>query len=278
MSASGSISFGPRLLGSSCGTLHRALTVRPTAAIARATPLPSEPGAIVERALEQHATFVKLMESFGIVVEVMDSHVDDPYETAVTDAAVLFENGALLTRPTAMARRAESDRLQSLFSRIDVPIAGHIAAPGLFDGGDVVVAGKTAFIGVGRRGNDIGRQGFAQVARAHGLAVVELPLASWVPSLSAVCAAVADDVVVVADNAFDHGLMHGFRVFVLDPGESMGAGVLTLGPMHVAADMRFGASLRRLRKAGIRVESLDLYEFAKVGITPSRMLLALRRA
>ena len=278
MSASGSISFGPRLLGSSSGTLHRALTVRPTAAIARATPLPSEPGAILERALEQHATFVKLLESFGIVVEVMDSHVDDPYETAISDAAVLFENGALLTRPTSMARRAESDRLQSMFSRIDVPIAGHIAAPGLFDGGDVVVVGKTAYIGVGRRGNERGRQGFAHVAGAHGLEVVELPLASWVPSLSAVCAAVDDDVVVVADNAFDHGRMHGLRVFVLDPGESMGAGVLTLGPMHVAADMRFGASLRRLRKAGIRVESLDLYEFAKVGITPSRMLLALRRA
>lgn len=278
MSKSTSIAFGPRLLASSCGALKHALTVRPSASILRALPLPSEPGAIFERALEQHHSLVSLMKSFGVAVEVMDARVDDPFETAVDDVAVLFENGALLSRPSSMERRGQAERLETYFAQIDVPIAGHIAAPGLFDGGDVVFAGGTAYIGVGHRGNTLGRQGFAQVAQAHGFRIVQIPLAPWVPALSAVCAAVADDVMVVADNAFDHRVLDGLRVLVLDPGESMGAGVLPLSPMHVLADMRFGASLRRMRKAGIQVDSIDLYEFAKLGITPSRLVLALRRA
>jgi hypothetical protein len=32
-----------------------------------------------------------------------------------------------------------------------------------------------------------------------------------------------------------------------------------------------------MRRAGIAVESIDLYEYAKIGITPSMMALALKR-
>ena len=57
-----------------------------------------------------------------------------------------------------MSRRAEADRMQAEFARLDVPLAGHIAGPGLLDGSDVMLAGKTAFVGVGARGNDVGRE------------------------------------------------------------------------------------------------------------------------
>ncbi len=75
-----------------------------------------------------------------------------------------------MMRLSALSRRGEVDRMESEFARIDIPIAGHIAAPGLLDGNDVMLAGDTAFVGVGARGNELGRRGFAE-ARAQ----------SWVP-------------------------------------------------------------------------------------------------
>jgi hypothetical protein len=32
-----------------------------------------------------------------------------------------------------------------------------------------------------------------------------------------------------------------------------------------------------MRRAGIAVESIDLYEFSKIGITPSMLVLSLKR-
>jgi hypothetical protein len=53
--------------------------------------------------------------------------------------------------------------------------------------------------------------------------------------------------------------------------------VLPIGERHVVAEMRYRTSLRALRKAGVVVESIDLYEFTKLGITPSMLVLALKR-
>ena len=58
-----------------------------------------------------------------LLVQPLDPHGDDPYETSAADRAVVFEDGATIMRPTAMARRAEADRIEAEFARLDVPLA-----------------------------------------------------------------------------------------------------------------------------------------------------------
>lgn len=277
MTTKHALHFGPRLIGSPTGTLRAALLVRPTPSIANARTMPAEPAAVYTRALEQHEILCKTLSYFGVETHVLDSHSDDPFESAAADAAVAFEDGAVIMRPSAMSRRAEADRIEAEFARIDVPIAGHIAAPGLLDGGDVLLAGTTAFIGVGSRGNAIGRSGFSQVAQAHGYRVVEVPLADDVSSLRAVASAVAKDTILVSQGKVDPKYFAGFKTIMLDLGEYLGAGVLVLGEYHVIADVRYRTALRIMRKAGIVVEGIDLYDFEKIGITPSLLALPLKR-
>jgi len=208
---------------------------------------------------------------------VLEPRGEDPYETAIGDAAVVLEDGAFVMRPSAMSRRAEADRFESECSRLDVPIAGMIAAPGLLDGGDVLLAGRTAFLGVSARGNEIGRAGFTAVARAHGFDVVDVMLAPGTASLRSVASAVARDTVVIAPDKVDARAFAGFRTIELERGEAGAAGVICLGEHHVIADVRYRYALARMRKAGIVVEGIDLYDFEKVGITPSLLALALKR-
>lgn len=274
----GAIGFGPRLVGSPTGTLRAAMLVKPSASIERAKALPGEPGAVAAWAVQQHEIFRKTLNYFGVETIVVDSHSDDAYECAAADSAVAFEDGAMLMRPTSMTRRAEADRTQAQFALIDVPLAGHIVAPGLLDGTDVVLAGdKTAFVGIGTRGNALGRSGFAEVARAHGYRVVEVPLAPGVPALSAVVSAVSKDTIVLAADKVDVKAFDGFKVVTLERGEYLGAGVLCLGDGHVLADNRFRTASTIMRRAGITVDAIDLYEFCKIGVTPSMMALALKR-
>jgi hypothetical protein len=64
---------------------------------------------------------------------------------------------------------------------------------------------------------------------------------------------------------------------VLERGEENAAGVLCLGERHVLADVRYRTSFSIMRRAGLGVEAIDLYEFAKAGMTPAMLALALKR-
>jgi dimethylargininase len=271
------VAYGPSLIATPTGTLRRALFVRPSRAIERAVPLIGEPGAVYERAVEQHDVLRKMLEYFGVETTAMDPCGTDPYESAAGDAAVVFQDGAALMRLTALSRRAEVDRMEAEFANLDVPIAGHVSAPALLDGNDILLAGSTAFVGVGPRGNKLGRTGFAELARAHGYRVVEVKLAEGVPSLRAAAGAAARDTIVIGADKVDLEAFHGFKTVVLALGEEQAAGVLPIDEGHVVAEIRFRTALATMRSAGITVEAIDLYEFTKLGLTPSMLTLALRR-
>lgn len=271
------VHFGPRLVGSPTGRLRSALLVRPNRSIEQAKPLPGDPGVVHARAVEQHDVLCKTLRYYGVETIVLDARGDDAYECSASDAAVVFEDGAMIMRPTAMLRRAEADRAEAEFARIDVPLAGHIVPPGLLDGSDVLLVGKRAFVGVGRRGNALGRAGFVEVARAHGYDAAEVRLADGVPSLRAVAAAAACDTIVLAPDKVDPAPFADFKTIVLERGEELAAGVLCLDDGHVLADIRFRTSLHAMRRAGIRVDAIDLYDFNKAGVTPSMLTLPLKR-
>jgi dimethylargininase len=277
MTAHANVNFGPRLVATATGRLRAAVLVRPSESIEQAEPLSGEPGAIYARALEQHVVLCKTLEYFGVETTVVESHGSDPYETGAGDAALAFEDGAALMRLTSLSRRAEVDRMEAQFAKMDVPLAGHIAAPALLDGNDVILAGKTAFVGVGARGNQLGRSGFAQLASAHGYRVVEVKLADGVSALRAVAGAVSAETIVIGTGKADLEAFSGFRTIELELGEAQAAGVLVLSDDHVIAEIRFRTALASMRRAGVSVEAIDLYEFTKLGLTPSMLTLALRR-
>jgi dimethylargininase len=277
MTAHREVAYGPSLVATPTGTLRKALFVRPSRAIERAAPLIGEPGAIYERAVEQHDVFRKTLEYFGVETMAIDPCGTDPYESATGDAAVVFQDGAALMRLTQLSRRAEVDRMEAEFANLDVPIAGHVSAPALLDGNDVLLAGSTAFVGIGPRGNQLGRKGFAELARAHGYRVVEVKLAEGVPALRAVAGAAASDTIVIGADKLDREAFSGFKTVVLSLGEEQAAGVLPIDDRHVVAEIRFRTALAAMRSAGVTVEAIDLYEFTKLGLTPSMLTLALRR-
>lgn len=271
-------SWGPRLAAHPTGALRAALLVAPSAAIELAPPLSGEPNAVHRRALAEQEILGKTLRYFNCEVTLLEPHTNDPYASAVVDAGIVFENGVVIMRPSSMGRRPESTWLEGELAKLDVPIAGHIASPGLLDGSDVLMVGNTAFIGMSRRSNALGRAGFTQIAKAHGFNVVEVRLADTVRSLRTVAGALAPDSVVLAPPAMlDHAAFAGFKILQVPSGDDLGAGVLNLGDHHVLADVRFARASEVLRKNGITVEAIDLYDFSRIGITPSMLALDLKR-
>lgn len=273
------MTWGPRLSAQPTAHLRHAMLAAPGPAIDLAVPLAGEPNAVHGRALAQIGVLAKTLRYFGCEVTELAEQPDDPLASAVAQSAVVLENGAVLMRARSMQRRAQAAWLEETFARMDVPIAGHIAAPGFIDGADVLLAGSTAFIGVGPASNELGRRGFAHVASAHGFTPVEVRLGAGARCLRAVAGVVAADHLVVADARFlDHAALRGFKTTIAPLGHELGAGVLNLGDGHVLAGVRFQAVNDRLRADGVTVEAIDLYDFDRIGLTPSMLVLDLKRA
>lgn len=272
------VGYGPRLAAHPTGALRAALLIAPSLAIENARPLAGEFNAIFPRARAQQEILSKTLRYFGCETAVLEAPSADPYASVAVDAALVFENGVVIMRPSSMTRRSESAWLEAELVKRDVPIAGHIAAPGLLDGSDVLLVGNTAFVGVSTRSNALGRSGFAHIAKAHGFSIREVRIADPAAPLRAYAGAVSADTVVLAPEAnVDHAAFDGFKVFTASLGHERGAGVLNLGDHHVLANVRYPVVIDMLRRSGVIVEAIDLHDFGRVGISPSMLVLDLKR-
>ena len=268
-------------------TLRAVLVVPPTPALAAVHPVHGESNAIVERAREQFAVFTNRLAVAGVACGILEDGV--PAQSLCADLAIIFADGAFVMRPSDLRRRGELVALEAALERAGVPVVGRIESPGLLDGGDVLRAGDTLYIGVARQrraeagipafahGNALGREQLAAYARMQQLRVVLVPMNADVLRLRSVASLVDAETLVYAPGVIDGSVLAGLKLVEAPRGEDYGAGVLALGPRRVLANVRFRLTTPLLRKAKIAVESIDLWEFGKLGITPSLLALALKR-
>lgn len=266
---------------SSTATLRDVVTVEPGAALDRILPLHAEPSPIVARAKDQHVILIRTLRDYGVRIHPLDIHDDTGQATFVGDCGVAVESGAILLRPHVIERRREVSAFEAKLEQLGIPIIGKIDAPGLLDGGDVVIAGDTAYVGVPHkkaRSNALARNQLASILRPLGINVVELALDDGIRRLNDVFSAVADDAVVAATDFVDTAPLRGkTNIIAIPRGDEYGASLLPLAPRRVIANLRFAHALPLLRKAKVDVVAIDLWEFGKIGGGPPALVLPLKR-
>jgi dimethylargininase len=277
-------SYEPPFVRIDAGVIAGALVCPPSAAIDRLPPLASEPSPIPARALEAHAILVRTMRDHGIDVTVLDPATENATESCVADAVIMLPAGAVIARPSAVGARPNVAAVEAALARLGIPIVGRIAAPGLLDGTDVVLAGDRAFIGVPRpgagfrpRSNELGRRQFMTILETHNIRPVELATAAQVAKLRDAFNLVAADTAIAAADWVDLVPVTGLNIVEVVRGEERAAGVLGIGERVAIVNLRFRESIRLLRAAKIAVEAIDLWEFGKVGIGPSHLVLPIKR-
>jgi dimethylargininase len=272
------------------GTLQAAVVVRCSQAIERELPLLGEPSPIASRARAQQDVLLARLAACGVATTVLDAPESSPLAALCADTALVFPSGAFLMRPSDPSRRAEVAAIEPELTRLKVPIVGRIEAPGLFDGDDAMLLGEVLYLGVPAfrrsdvgiaripRGNAHGRAQVAAYAVSAGLRVVEVPFSEEARRLRSVVSPIDAETVL-----YSPGLVDGTSAFAalerieVPLGEDYGAGVLVIGKRRVLSNIRFRTVLSLLRKKKVGVEAIDLWEFGKLGATPSALVLALKR-
>lgn len=213
----------------------------------------------VAAAQAQHAEYERVLASLGCTVEAVEPAPDQPDSVFIEDTAVVFDEIAVITRPGAESRRAETDAVARALAGLR-PLA-RIVAPGTLDGGDVLVVGRRVFVGRTGRTNDAGIVQLRSALAPHGYTVTAVDVTGCLHLKTAVTA-IDDGTVLVNPAWVDAAAFAPAAVITVDPAEPMGANVLRIG-----ARLLYGAdyprTLARLRAHGADVTTVDASELAK---------------
>lgn len=130
-----------------------------------------------ERALEEHADYVKALEKCGVNVVVLEPEEEFPDSCFVEDVAVITRKGAIITNPGAASRNKETEKIEEVIHKFfsDDQIA-RIKAPGTLEGGDVMMVGDHFYVGRSARTNEEGIRQFAEILEGWGLECSEVKL------------------------------------------------------------------------------------------------------
>ncbi|WP_308166018.1 dimethylargininase [Actinomadura sp. NEAU-AAG7] len=204
-------------------------------------------------AARQHGDYVAALGEAGWRVRPVapaDAHPDAVF---VEDAVVVCGDLAVLGRSGETRRRGEVPGAEAAVRDLGLRVE-RITEPGTLDGGDVLHAGGTVYVGRGARTNE---EGICQLAHLlGGRRVVPVDTRGCVHLKSAITA-LPDGTIIGVPELVDTSVLPCMRV----AGEPAGAQVVGLGPAHVLISAAAPRTAAQLAADGLRVTTVDISEF-----------------
>lgn len=211
------------------------------------------------RAVLQHQTYEQLLAELGLEIERIPADPAQADAVFIEDTAVIMDEVAVITRPGAESRRSETVPVAARLERERRLV--RLQPPATLDGGDVIVAGNTVFVGETSRTNPAGIAALAAGLAEVGYEVVPVRVTGCLHLKSAATAAAAG-LILLNPAWVDASSFPGCETLTVDPAEPHGANVLRIGDVliHDVAHVR---TRQRLLDRGLQVRTVDLSELAK---------------
>lgn len=228
-------------------------------------------------ALKQHHLLQETLAVCGAEVTALEEPSGQPNAVFVQDVAVATASGCIRMRMGLPTRQGEVSWMATALAALGVPEIGHIEAPGTAEGGDVILAGDVAFVGLSGRTNAEGVRQLSSLLGALGYAVRVIPVPTSFLHLGGVMSVIGPQQIVAGTDVLPEGVLAGFELVELSRWDFTGGNVITLGPAEVIAEQHNEPVIAALLRAGIKVHALDLFEFVKGGGGPSCLILPLAR-
>ena len=226
----------------------------------------------VALAREQHHAYEQALRHLDCRIESLPEEPELPDSVFVEDTALVLDEVAVITRPGASTRRAETASIAAVLRKYRELV--RIESPGTLDGGDVLCVGRSLYVGISSRSNAGGIEQLSALLRPRGYRVLPVAVQGCLHLKSAVTQ-VAEDALLINSRCIERQQFAGMRCIEVDAAEPFGANALMLG-----TDVIYPSSHPRtadvLRRHGIRVHTVEMSETEKAegGVTCCSLLLA----
>lgn len=214
----------------------------------------------LDRARAQHTAYEWALVEAGCTVRRLDAGENMPDAVFVEDIAVVLNEGAVICRSGAESRRAETPSVQEVIERHGRPVQ-HITAPGTLDGGDVLVIGRTVYVGSSARTNRAGIDQLARMLKPVGYEVRAVPVHGCL-HLKSAATAIAPDTVLINREWVQADAFADLSLLDIDPQEPYGANALAVANV-VIYPTAFPRTRERMERRGLRVRPVDIDELQK---------------
>jgi len=212
----------------------------------------------VTAARAQHAAYASALAGNGWDIEQAPPADDCPDSVFVEDTVVICDDLAVLTHPGATVRRPEvagvARAVQSLGLRTAI-----ITEPGVLEGGDVLQAGRSVYVGRGGRTNGEGIRQLRSLLAPLGRTVIGVPLGNVLHLKSAVTA-LPDGTFLLLPDLVPADLFPAVRPVT----EEAGCHVVPLGGDRVLIAASAPRTAGLLDDLGFTPVVVDISEFEKL--------------
>jgi len=222
-------------------------------------------------AAAEHAEYERRLAELGATVRRLPAAPSLPDAAFVEDTAVVVDELAVITRPGAESRRAETATVASQLAEYRRCVT--IEPPGTLDGGDVLVVAREVYVGRSTRSNDAGIEQLRHVLEPLDYRVTPIPVTRCLHLKSAVTW-VAERTLLVNPNWIAPEEFPGYRQLSVDPEEPGAANALALGGA-ILLPAQHARTRARLAAAGLEAIAVPMAEMAKAeaGITCCSIIL-----
>ncbi len=219
----------------------------------------------VARARAQHEQYRDALRRLGLDVVCLPEEPDLPDSVFVEDAAIVLDEVAVVTNPGADSRKPEVDTVARALGRYR-PLL-RVSAPATLDGGDVLVLGRSIYVGLSSRSTPAAVEQLRALLGRFGYEVTGVPVRSALHLKTGV-SQVAEATLLINPAMVSREHFSGCAFVEIDPSEPNSANALLVGDTTIfpAAYPRTRERLGRLGRPIVTVEADELAR-AEGGVT-----------
>jgi dimethylargininase len=222
----------------------------------------------------QHSAYEARLEQLGVRVISLPALAEYPDCVFVEDGALVLDEVAVITRPGVSSRVGEVESLAHEVARHRDILT--LEAPATLEGGDVMRAGKTLYVGLTRRTNVAGIQQLARLLEPFGYWITPVEVHDCL-HLKSACSYVGDETILANRAWLDDAAFCGLKVLDVPPAEPHGANALRVGG-NVLLPASCPRTAALMEASGFRVTTVDTSELIKAegGVTCMSLLFETR--
>jgi dimethylargininase len=213
----------------------------------------------LDRARSQHEAYEQALAELGCEVHRLPAGDEMPDSVFIEDTAVVLDEVAVITRPGAPSRRAETPAVAdalAVYRRL-----ARLEAPARLDGGDVMVVDRTLFVGRSERTNMTGIRQMRDAVRRYGYRVQDVPVTGCLHLKTAVTS-LGDGRLLINRGWVPAAAFAGYELVDVDADEPFAANVLRIGG-RILYPADFPRTRERLEALGMDIVTVPADELAK---------------
>lgn len=223
----------------------------------------SEDKPIYEDAINQHAEYVKTIESLGVKALVLEALEEYPDSCFVEDPAVVLKECAIITNSPRESRNGEKFEIEPAIKKYysDDRIY-YIEAPGTMEGGDVMVVDKHIYIGQSDRTNAEGAKQFTEIVEKYGYTTSTVPVTEGL-HLKDFAIYLENNNMLVSEKMNEAEAFKDFNRFVVPKEELYAINSLYINGTVLVPD-GFPKTLEHIKSLGYPFKVVNTDEFKKI--------------